>query len=239
LDKGVVIPDDVVKYILFQRTGYIKYARGKLFMLVNKYGPWSYYEKAVALEAGFRKKDIKDLFQKDIYNEYLKIRDHLPATCDSVLDIGCGAGGIDLFLFRHYHQSPSLQFYLLDKTKINKRVFYNYKPKGAFYNSLPATENLLNINGIPGENIHLLEATEDSQIDIPRKVDLVISLISWGFHYPVSTYLERVYDLLQEKGRLIIDLRCDQQGAKELEQKFSSVTPIAESKNALRVLAIK
>lgn len=239
MDKGIVIPDDVVKYILFQRTGYIKYAKGKLFMLINKYGPWSYYEKAVAWEAGFRKEQIKDLFQQDIYNEYLKIRDHLPSTCNSLLDIGCGVGGIDLFLFRHYHQNPSLQLYLLDKTLINKRVFYNYRSKGAFYNSLPATKNVLNMNGIPAENIHLLEATEDNRIDIAQKVDVVISLISWGFHYPVQTYLDRVYELLHEKGRLIIDLRRDQQGIKELERKFSAVTPIKESKTALRVLAIK
>jgi SAM-dependent methyltransferase len=239
VDKGIIIPDDVVKYILFQRTAYIKYAKGKLFGLINKYGPWSYYEKAVAWEARSRKEDIKDLFQQDIYNEYLKIRDHLPPTCNSFLDIGCGAGGIDLFLFRHYHQDPSLQLYLLDKTLINKRVFYNYRSKGAFYNSLPATGNLLNLNGVPKENLYLLEATEDNRINMTQQVDLVISLISWGFHYPVHTYLERVYKLLHEKGRLIIDLRRNQEGLKELELKFSSVTLIKESKTALRVLAIK
>lgn len=38
-------------------------------------------------------------------------------------------------------------------------------------------------------------------------LDLVISLVSWGFHFPVSTYLDQVHDLLREGGRLILDLR--------------------------------
>ena len=239
MDNSIVIPDDAVKYILFQRTGYIKYAKGKFFGLFNKYSPWSFYNKAIIWEATRRNKEIKDLFQKDMFNIYRSIKAHLPEECSSMLDIGCGVGGIDLFLFRHYHLDESLQLYLLDKTTIDTRVFYNYKSKGSFYNSLQLTSDILSINGVPEGNIHLLEATDDNQINVDQRVDLVISLISWGFHYPVSTYLSRVHELLREKGRLIIDLRKNTDGIKELERKFSSVTPFTESKKSLRVVAIK
>ena len=98
---------------------------------------------------------------------------------------------------------------------------------------------MLSMNGVPEENIHLLEATDDNKIDIHQRLDLVISLISWGFHYPVSTYLDRVYELLQKNGCLIIDLRKNTEGLKELEWKFSSVTPYFETKTSLRVVAVK
>lgn len=119
------IPDEAVRYILFQRTGYIKYAKGKLFSLFNKYSPWSFYQKAVTWEAARRKEEIKDLYHKDIFGIYNNIKAHLPAQCDSVLDIGCGIAGIDLFLFRHYQPEKAPQVYLLDKTSVDQRVYYN------------------------------------------------------------------------------------------------------------------
>lgn len=226
-------------YILLQRTGYIKHAKGRLFSLLNKYSPWSFYEKAVKWEANHRKDEIKALYRQDISGIYQNIREHLPERCDTALDIGCGIAGIDLFLYRHYQPNQSIQLYLLDKTSVDKRVFYNYKSKGSFYNSLALAGEMLSANGVPHANIHPLEATEDNRINIEQPLNLVISLISWGFHYPVATYLNRVYDLLHENGRLIIDVRKDTGGLQELEQKFKSVNIISETQKSLRVAAVK
>ena len=94
-------------------------------------------------------------------------------------------------------------------------------------------------NGISGEKIHLLEVNEKYVIKAPREMDLVVSLISWGFHYPLSTYLDQVYGLLKTRGHLIIDLRHGHDVLEELKSKFSSVTKISKSKNSCRVLAVK
>jgi hypothetical protein len=94
-------------------------------------------------------------------------------------------------------------------------------------------------NGISKENIHLLEVTEEYKIDAPPEMDLVVSLISWGFHYPLSTYLDQVYNLLRTGGHLIIDLRYREGGLEELEKRFSSVTKISEFTKSCRILAIK
>lgn len=233
------IPDEAVRYILFQRTGYIKYAKGKLFSQFNKYSPWSFYQKAVTWEAARRKEEIKDLYHKDIFGIYNNIKAHLPAQCDSVLDIGCGIAGIDLFLFRHYQPEKAPQVYLLDKTSVDQRVYYNYKPRGSFYNSLSLASEMLTANGVPAANIHLLEATDDNRIDIQQELTLVISLISWGFHYPLSTYLDRVYELLNENGRLIIDVRKNTGALEELRRKFATVTPIAETRSSTRLVAVR
>ncbi len=239
MHTNIAIPDKLVKYILFQRTTHIKYASWKPLLLLNKYGLLPLYDKAISCEAFFRKKEIKRLFLKDMNSEYQRIKSSLPEKCGSILDIGCGVAGIDLFLFQHYQQDKALQFNLLDKTEIDKKVYYNFKTKGAFYNSLSAAGDFLQSNGIPQENIELLEVSDDYKIKVSQKLDLVISLISWGFHYPVSTYLDQVYALLREGGYLIMDLRNETDGEELLRQKFSSVTKLCDFPKAIRVVAIK
>ena len=201
MNTEIQIPDQMVKYILFQRTSYAKYARNKLFLIFNKYSPISFYEK--------------------------------------ILDIGCGAAGIDVFLHRHYGLPDRLDFYLLDKSTIDKKVYYNYEPKGSFYNSLELARDFLCRNGLSERRIHLIEATAENTIDAPAGIDFVISLISWGFHYPVDTYLDRVYKLMRDGGHLIIDLRPGTGGEELLKGKFRQIRKISDFKKTCRILAVK
>lgn len=83
--------------------------------------------------------------------------------------------GIDLFLFRHYQPTKEFQLYLLDKTSVDKRIFYNYKQRGSFYNSLSLASKMLTMNGILEANVHLLEVTDDNQITIDRKLGRYIA----------------------------------------------------------------
>ena len=205
MSAKIAIPDELLKYLLFQRTGLISSSRKKLFSTLKKYSPLFIYEKALGLEIATRKDEIKKNFEEDISQEYMGIKSHLPQTCSSILDIGCGVGAINIFFFQHYHSSNTVQFYLLDKTATDKKIYYGFQPKGAFYNSLPGACKLLVSNGIPESNIHLLEVPADYQINAPQGLDLIISSLSWGWHYPVSTYLDQVYDLLRDGGHLIMD----------------------------------
>ena len=229
----------MVKYILFQRTAYARFARNKLLLIISKYWPKSFYEKVVEWEADKRKDQIKKLFQRDILADYEDIRNFLPETCEKILDIGCGVAGIDIFLHRHYGSSDRPDFYLLDKSEIDKRVHYNFEPKGSFYNSLDLARDFLTRNGLSNRQIHLLEATPQNTIDAPAGIDLVISLISWGFHYPVDTYLDRVYELMKDGGRLIIDLRPETDGQEKIKNKFRQVRKISDVKKTNRILAVK
>jgi len=47
---------------------------------------------------------------------------------------------------------------------------------------------------------------------------LVISTLSWGFHYPISTYIKSVFNLLNDKGLLILDLRKGETSNEELRK---------------------
>lgn len=237
--KNYNAPSSAAKFILFQRTGYIKFARGRLpIIIARKLIPFFTYNRSIKLEAKIRSESIIDRYFSDMRKEYESIQTFLPAHCKKVLDIGCGIAGVDVFINEHYFPKR-VEFYLLDKSKVEKKVYYNFESKGAFYNSLDLANATLIENGIPNDNVHLVEATRNNHINIKDKVDLALSLLSWGFHYPVSTYLDKVYTLLNERGVLILDIRKGTDGLDLVTKKFGNYTTISEAPRFVRISAIK
>lgn len=233
------IPNSATKYILFQRTRYLTFPTRILSSrVIRKVIPPSSYNRMVELEAKLRNTKVKAMYLSDMEREYLSIKEFLPNNCSSILDIGCGVAGIDLYLDQHY-LNRGIDFFLLDKSKIEDSIYYMYKETGAFYNSLDIAKEILVDNGIDKNKVHLIETTEDHSIEIDKSVDLVLSLISWGFHYPVSVYLDNVYDLLNKGGTIIIDIRKNTDGLDIFTQTFSRYRIILESNKHFRVCATK
>ena len=232
------IPDAAVRYILFQRTAYLAHRRKFPLKLLWKLLPFVSFERWVALEANLRGPAIKAMYARDMELDFRSIREFLPRECSSVLDVGCGVAGIDVFLARHYAGRP-IPFYLLDKSSIDRKVHYRFTPKGSFCNSLEVAGQILALNGVDRARLHLLEATENNDIQIAGRVGLILSLISWGFHYPVGTYLDRAYDLLCEGGTLILDIRKGTDGLEAIGHKFGVYTVIANYDKHHRIAATK
>ena len=147
------------------------------------------------------------------------IRDHLPEECKSVLDIGCGLGITDLCLFEHYGRSDGIHFYLFDKTEFADRLYFGFKDNAGVSNDLEMTKNLLIDYGISPSKLTTIEADKNNLLGL-KGIDLVISSIAWGFHFPVSTYLEEVVNLMGENSVLILDLRSNTGGFEDLSKRF-------------------
>src|SRR5665811_673575 len=96
------IPDEAVRYILYQRTSYLRLTRTKPFRLAAKLAPGLVYSAACRLESKISKTRIVNEYRSDITNEYEEICPFLPPEIDAVLDIGCGIAGIDALLDEHY-----------------------------------------------------------------------------------------------------------------------------------------
>jgi SAM-dependent methyltransferase len=152
----------------------------------------------------FRWRRIEGLYSEDIETDYRQIRDYLPARALNILDIGCGMAGIDVHLFKHFAGQPKI--FLLDKTR-KDFIFYGYKDRGAFYNDFHLTGRFLEMNGVPMEKAVFIDAEAGSVSAQDTKFDLVISLISWGFHYPLQIYFEEVLATLAPDGAIIVDVR--------------------------------
>lgn len=234
------VPDAAVPYILFQRTAYLRFPIAPVYRLLNRLLPFPtpLYNIVVAIEARLRPAAVKQLYAADMRAEYESIAAWLPQRCAAVLDIGCGVAGIDVLLQRHYADQP-LDLYLLDKSEVARRVFYLFQPQGAFYNSLAVARDLLLANGIAASRVRLIEANQRNEIRMDAQIDLALSLISWGFHYPVSTYLARVHQLLRDDGLLILDVRKGTEGLEQLRRSFARVETICTTAKYDRVAARK
>lgn len=224
------IPKGSEKYITYQRTPYQVPIIEKIF---RKLGIRTLYNKYILPHTeSLRISTIRKKYYLDLKNEYLNMQSVLPSDVKNILDIGCGIAGIDLFLFHHYvNEKPDL--FLIDKNGIQD-VYYGFKKDAAFYNSLELTSSFLEMNRVPREKIHTIDVIHEP---FPKKTTfgLVLSLLSWGFHYPVSTYMENVCNVLSPDGLLIIDIRKNTDGEAVLKRNFKHVLTISDKKKYRRL----
>lgn len=128
--------------------------------------------------------------------DFKQIEPFLPEEVSSILDIGCGLGGINIYLKKKY---PQARLELLDGDGVKAK--YGFLKQSAPYNSRKATEEFLAANGVAVDKWHDVGTKEH------LKADLIISLLSWGFHYPLDTY--------RVSGLCIVDIRRNTVGVGE------------------------
>ena len=129
-------------------------------------------------------------YSESVRIDFEFIEPYLPEKVGSILDIGCGMAGIDVLLKKKF---PEAKLSLLDGDGLSPQ--YSWSLEGRPYSNLKATETLLKENGVKVDQ-WLKVGTKDL-----LQADLIISLLSWGFHYPLSSY--------KVKGFCIADLRKD------------------------------
>lgn len=157
-------------------------------------------EHFIQLQRTNIKDNVGERYYRNILMDYKLIQGHI-GNPKRILDIGCGIAGIDFFIAL---MNPGADIILRDKTETSKEVFYGFKERTAFYNSLTLARDFLRKHMI--DNPIILNEAIDDHFDF-KEVDLVISLISWGFHYPTGLYFDSVKSCLSEKGRVIMDVR--------------------------------
>lgn len=229
-----VLPVQARELVLFQRTEFLppKTISSRLKKLFMGGGGIESFESRVRSYAKEHGEVVDSKYFSTMRGIYQEIAPYIPIGTRNILDIGCGVAGLDLFLYKNL-DSPNI--ILLDKTKVEDKIWYSFKDDGAFYNSLAVAEGMLVQNGVPPEKVTSIEAESGALSVIPDgSVDCVISTISWGFHYPVETYLSQVVRVMSDEGVLILDLRKNTNGLELIKSKFT-VQVIAESKKSLRV----
>jgi len=172
--------------------------------------------------------DPGPLYSGEMNALYDQIKDSLPNDMKTVLDIGSGLGGIDVVMAKNHPQS---KFWLMDKNGVvmeRERKIGWHESVNTFgpYNSFIETWKFLHENGMAEDRFEVINHIPD------MRFDLVMSFLSWGFHYPVSTYIDEVRSRTKT---LIIDIRKETDGLETLKRYFQQIIPIHEGQKYWRV----
>jgi SAM-dependent methyltransferase len=119
-----------------------------------------------------------------------------------IADIGCGYAIFDLFA---YHAWAS-HLLLIDIEDTEQRHF-GFQDEGAAYTSLPTAQAFLAANGVPPDRVTTWNP-EQADLADDAPVDLAVSLLSCGFHYPVDMYMPFFRFGVRPGGVIVLDLRA-------------------------------
>ena len=153
---------------------------------------------------GITNEEIFSNYIVDVKSDYEDIKNFL--TGPYIVDIGAGMGGID-FLIKSYNNN--LNVTLLDGEEVEDGEHYGFKENLKFYSNNQIAKNFFTDNNI---NATFLKA--DTSIIV--KCNTLISLNSWGFHYPLNRYTQFVQN--NRPQIIIIDIRPRYQKIDELEE---------------------
>lgn len=163
------------------------------------------------------------------------------STKVKLLDIGAGLGLVAYFVAKCYPRGADL--YLLDgKSDGYPKPGYHDEAAEPWRDVSMAKaiiEKGIDTINLPGDT-RVFACSDPAQfkrsawpeLTVPpsNQIDLVISTVSWGHHYPIGEYVDEVKAVLKPEGRLILDIRKDTGGVAALEGKgFKQVRMIDTS----------
>ena len=168
-------------------------------------------------------------YGQEIRRVYESFQPLLPRRAEYIMDIGCGMAGIDVHLHRHY---PDAEIVLVDKQGVSKHInsgYSTHRDGFSHYHDFGGALELLRQNGVDLERIQTHDVTGGNLPD--DAFDVVVSLLSWGFHYPIHDYAPKV----RPGGVIIADCRLGTPAEKELSA-FGACTVVYQSSKLRRVV---
>ena len=168
------------------------------------------YEAAANRKGGATRYSYEEFLFDNNMQTYREVYPYLPKSPEKIVDIGCGFALYDSLIYHHYRlQGKEVNFYLVDQTRVEKPSRFGYEDNNyKFYSSLEWAVKIAILNGVSPNSIHPVEASPENVTRIGSEtVDFVHSHVSWGFHYPISLYLEAVYHILKPGGILYVQIR--------------------------------
>ena len=185
----------------------------------------------------FQNQDLEKITEELFLKELNTFKNFLPNSVNTIMDIGCGLGIINIYLNKFFEKKPI--FFLLDKNRIDRKIKYGFSLNYESYNDLNETKNILLENEINSACVYLFDVERQFQID--KKIDLVISLKSMGYHYPINSYIELFRNCCTKNTVFIYDIGENQYDENYLKTIFDDVKIIYEenTNNVLKRVCCK
>lgn len=141
----------------------------------------------------------------EIHAEYLPLRAALGAlgrTPAHVIDIGCGTAINDALLYRDF--GARLTLVDIEETPAQ---YHAWSGAGSGYAALDDAAAFLAANGVPADRITTINPRREPGRLEGLEADLVTSLLSCGFHYPIGDYADLFCATVARGGLVVLDLR--------------------------------
>ncbi len=185
----------------------------------------------------FQNQDLEKITEELFLKELNTFKNFLPNSVNTIMDIGCGLGIINIYLNKVFEKKPI--FFLLDKNRIDRKIKYGFSLNYESYNDLNETKNILLENEIDITSVYLIDVEKEFQIN--KKMDLVISLKSMGYHYPINKYIKLFRNCCTKNTVFIYDIGENQYDENYLKTIFDDVKIIYEenTNNVLKRVCCK
>ena len=157
-----------------------------------------------------------------------------------ILDVGVGIGGYNKKWISEHKNNSTL--YLMDNSEFNIRALsYGHGSSDRYYNSLFLTKKFLNNVDKPNVKIESIEIKKDYPVSLPMNLDLIVSFISWGFHYSLEEYWDTITERMSlNYSILVVDVRKNSHSSNFLKkQKNFTVETLSSNSKSNRVLIRK
>jgi SAM-dependent methyltransferase len=174
---------------------------------------------------------IAKAYAADVAAEVDMIEPYIPPSTGVMLDIGCGAGGIAAEILSRGLVKMAV---LLDYTgRSTRRAGSGDTP--VFQNDVEVTRALIEENGLE-DRARIVDGT---LIPFDVSYRFVLSTLSWGYHYPVDTYLDDVIGTVLKTSVVMLDVREETGGVTRLADRFGKVEIIDTANKRDRVVCRK
>ena len=189
---------------------------------------------ATALEEVVREKNIQLPARAygQINDEFTELLRYLNGFRPNRLaDIGCGYGFFSFAAAKHFECDVEL----IDIETSENRHF-GFEEVGAAYSNLQKAARFLSDNGISEQKIRTTNPMKDD-LNAIQPVDMIVSLLACGFHFPIDGYMPFFEEKLVDGGRLIMDLR-NSQASDQIKQlsALGTVDILSKQNNRQRIM---
>jgi len=192
---------EFIENLILQRTGVFTLLGG-----ASELNDWFQTGDKSKLSYFLKSNNLLESFITQTFAEIAQEVDNLMSRISHInnsafISIGPGNGLFELILMKKMEFSRVL---LIDIEETNDHN-HGFNSKGSGYASLKSTKEFLTRNGIAEEKIILCNPTKQ---ELPEfNYDLLISILSMGFHYPCDEYVEFIIKNVNQDGIVVIDKR--------------------------------
>ncbi len=146
------------------------------------------------------KKDL-DFYNKLSKGEYEAFKEFIDKP-QKILELGCGLGRMSVYLNKQLDYEP--EFILADYDEISEKLKYGWDPGDIRYNRFESTRQFCDDNSLKRFEIFNLEDRDISEL---QDIDLVISVMAVGFHYPIEQYFNKLLEISTHDVVMIFGVR--------------------------------